>query len=81
MFSWIMFKAGISSRVIAGISIAGVAGALLFASFIYFRFYKKNKVHKSLLSETTEHHYSQHGRGNSLVNCLHYQKFLVVISQ
>ncbi|OAY24600.1 lysM domain receptor-like kinase 3 isoform X2 [Manihot esculenta] len=55
--------AGISSRVIAGISIAGVAGALLFASFIYFRFYKKNKVHKSLLSETTEHHYSQHGRG------------------
>ncbi|XP_021685702.1 lysM domain receptor-like kinase 3 [Hevea brasiliensis] len=55
--------AGISSRVIAGISIAGVAGVLLFASCIYFRFYKKNKVKKSLLSETIENRCTQPGRG------------------
>ncbi|XP_020540978.1 lysM domain receptor-like kinase 3 [Jatropha curcas] len=54
-------EAGISSRGIAGISIAGVAGALLFASSIYCWFYRKKKMETSLLSETTEDHYFQHG--------------------
>uniref|UniRef100_A0A6N2MYP6 non-specific serine/threonine protein kinase n=2 Tax=Salix viminalis TaxID=40686 RepID=A0A6N2MYP6_SALVM len=40
---------GIAGGVVAGISIAAVAGALLLAVFIYVRFYRKKKVKGAIL--------------------------------
>ena len=58
------FEPGISSRVIAGISIAGVAGALFLGFCIYAGLYKRKKVvEASLLLEASPDHYIQHGRG------------------
>ncbi|KAK8618278.1 hypothetical protein V6N13_132274 [Hibiscus sabdariffa] len=55
---------GISSRIIAGISIAGVAGALLLGLFIYAGLYRRKKVAEaSLLLQASPDHYIQHGRG------------------
>ncbi|KAK8989203.1 hypothetical protein V6N11_063641 [Hibiscus sabdariffa] len=55
---------GISSRVIAGISIAGVAGALLLGLFIYVGLYRRKKVAEaSLLTQASPDPYIQHGRG------------------
>ncbi|XP_015574289.1 lysM domain receptor-like kinase 3 isoform X1 [Ricinus communis] len=55
--------AGISRKVIAGISIAGVAGALLLISCIYFGCYRRQKIETVLIPETTEDPYIQHGHG------------------
>ncbi|EOY28787.1 Chitin elicitor receptor kinase 1, RLK1 [Theobroma cacao] len=57
---------GISSRVIAGISIAGVAGALTLGFCIYAGLYKRKKVvEASLLLEASPDHYIQHGGSGS----------------
>ncbi|XWS19373.1 hypothetical protein CRYUN_Cryun31cG0010100 [Craigia yunnanensis] len=56
---------GISSKVIASISIAGVAGALFLGFCIYVGLYKRKKVvEASLLLEASPDHYIQHGRGS-----------------
>ncbi|KAI8012265.1 LysM domain receptor-like kinase 3 [Camellia lanceoleosa] len=47
-------KAGLSVGVIAGISIAGVAGALLLAVGVYVGFYRKKKVKDKLLSSRSD---------------------------
>jgi len=60
------FQAGISSRVIAGISVAGVAGAFFLASCFYFGFYRRRKVEASLLPEAAESPYIHHRHGNYL---------------
>ncbi|XP_065878559.1 lysM domain receptor-like kinase 3 [Euphorbia lathyris] len=54
---------GISSGAIAGISIAGIAGVLLFMCWVYFGVFRKKKVDASLLQDTAEDHYFQHGHG------------------
>ncbi|XVF87783.1 hypothetical protein PTKIN_Ptkin18bG0148700 [Pterospermum kingtungense] len=56
---------GISSRVIAGISIAAVAGALFLGFCIYAGLYKRKKVvEASSLLEASPYHYIQHGHGS-----------------
>lgn len=58
------FESGISSRVIAGISVAAVAGALFLGFCIYAGLYKRKKaVEASLLLEASPYHYIQHGHG------------------
>ncbi|WCJ20159.1 chitin elicitor receptor kinase 1 [Euphorbia peplus] len=56
---------GLPSRVIAGISIAGVLGSLLLISCVLFGFfYRRKKLQTSSLPETyndDEDHYGQHG--------------------
>ncbi|KAL4290250.1 hypothetical protein GQ457_14G011050 [Hibiscus cannabinus] len=65
----VAFEQGISSRVIAGISIAGVAGALLLGLFIYVGLYRRKKVAEaSLLPQASPDHYIQHGRGEILLS-------------
>ncbi|GMI93292.1 chitin elicitor receptor kinase 1, LysM-containing receptor-like kinase 1 [Hibiscus trionum] len=54
---------GISSRVIAGISIAGVAGAFLLGFFIYAGVYRRRNVAEASLDLNI-----QHGRGISKKN-------------
>ncbi|XP_039034499.1 lysM domain receptor-like kinase 3 [Hibiscus syriacus] len=55
---------GISSRVIAGISIAGVAGSLLLGLFIYACLYRRKKIAEaSLHLQASPDHYIQHGHG------------------
>ncbi|CAK7351491.1 unnamed protein product [Dovyalis caffra] len=56
---------GISSRVIAGISVAGVAGAFFFASCFYFGLYRRRVVMASLLPEAAESPYIHHRLGSS----------------
>ncbi|CAL5394033.1 unnamed protein product [Camellia sinensis] len=48
------FAIGLSVGVIAGISIAGVAGALLLAVGVYVGFYRKTKVKDKLLSSRSD---------------------------
>ncbi|KAA3478773.1 Proline-rich receptor-like protein kinase PERK1 [Gossypium australe] len=56
---------GISSKVIAGISVAGVAGALLLGFFVYAGIYRRKKVVKaSLHPEASPDHYIQLGHGS-----------------
>ncbi|KAI5570189.1 hypothetical protein BDE02_11G009600 [Populus trichocarpa] len=59
---------GISSRAIAGISVAGVAGAFFLASCFYFGFYRRREVEASLFPEAAESPYihHRHGSGNIL---------------
>ncbi|KAJ6338757.1 hypothetical protein OIU76_008251 [Salix suchowensis] len=45
---------GIAGGVVAGISIAAVAGALLLAVFIYVRFYRKKKVKGAILLSSSQ---------------------------
>ncbi|KAB2060365.1 hypothetical protein ES319_A10G011700v1 [Gossypium barbadense] len=62
---------GISSKVIAGISIAGVTGALLLGFFVHAGIYRRKKVVKaSLHPEASPDHYIQlgHGSGGTLKN-------------
>ncbi|KAB5556157.1 hypothetical protein DKX38_007066 [Salix brachista] len=47
-------KPGIAGGVVAGISIAAVAGALLSAVFIYVRFYRKKKVNGAILLSSSQ---------------------------
>ncbi|KAJ6710760.1 CHITIN ELICITOR RECEPTOR KINASE 1-RELATED [Salix koriyanagi] len=47
-------SAGIAGGVVAGISIAAVAGALLLAVFIYVRFYRKKKVKGAILLSASQ---------------------------
>ncbi|XP_052177950.1 lysM domain receptor-like kinase 3 [Diospyros lotus] len=56
---------GLSGGVIAGISIAGVAGALILAVCIYFGIYKKKKGEDKLLPSATEDHLLQGAGGTS----------------
>ncbi|KAL7218899.1 hypothetical protein ACSBR2_012045 [Camellia fascicularis] len=49
-----MGNSGLSVGVIAGISIAGVAGALLLAVGVYVGFYRKKKVKDKLLSSRSD---------------------------
>ncbi|XP_031260053.1 chitin elicitor receptor kinase 1-like [Pistacia vera] len=57
---------GISSGVIAGISVGGVAGALVLAFCVYAGIYKRKKVGEaSFLPEGTENQYVQHGSGSA----------------
>ncbi|WCJ20157.1 chitin elicitor receptor kinase 1 [Euphorbia peplus] len=65
-FPPLKISTGISSGAIAGISIAGVAGLLLFLSWVYFGVLRRKKADASLLQETPEDHYFQHGYGSSL---------------
>lgn len=65
-FSW-HFDAGISSGVIAGVSVAGVSGALVLVLCAYAGIYRRQKmVETSFLPEGTEDRYIQHKSGNSL---------------
>ncbi|XP_050208836.1 lysM domain receptor-like kinase 3 isoform X1 [Mercurialis annua] len=54
---------GISRTVIAGISIAGVAGALLLVFCTYFGCYRKKDVSTKLIPKTTAELYVKHGHG------------------
>ncbi|KAJ4703970.1 putative Receptor protein kinase [Melia azedarach] len=56
---------GISSRVIAGISVGGVVGALLLAFCLYTGLYRRKKV-TSFFAEASDEPYIQHGSGNTL---------------
>ncbi|KAJ0081371.1 hypothetical protein Patl1_09931 [Pistacia atlantica] len=57
---------GISSGVIAGISVGGVAGALVLAFCVYAGIYKRKKaVEASFLPVGTENQYVQHGSGSA----------------
>lgn len=47
-------KSGISSGVIAGISVAAVSGLLIFAGCFYVVFYRKRQATKIELAPTTE---------------------------
>uniref|UniRef100_F6H7G0 non-specific serine/threonine protein kinase n=1 Tax=Vitis vinifera TaxID=29760 RepID=F6H7G0_VITVI len=54
-------SAGISSGVIAGISVAGIVGSLLFAFFLFARICKRKKVKKVLFfPAASEQQYMQH---------------------
>lgn len=58
------FEPGISSKVMAGISIAGVAGALLLGFFVYAGIYRRKKVvQASLHPEALPDHDIQLGHG------------------
>ncbi|KAM7264907.1 hypothetical protein ACFE04_002590 [Oxalis oulophora] len=50
---------GISSGVIAGISVGGVAGSALLALGVYAGFYRRKKIVEGSLISETEHHYFQ----------------------
>ncbi|XVE51063.1 hypothetical protein DITRI_Ditri02bG0008500 [Diplodiscus trichospermus] len=66
---FLTFEPGISSRVIAGISIAGVAGAFFLGFCIYAGLYKRKKVvEASLLLEASPDHYIQHRRSGGTLD-------------
>lgn len=58
-------NSGISSGVIAGISVAGIVGSLLFAFFLFARICKRKKVKKVLFfPAASEQQYMQHGQAH-----------------
>lgn len=65
LYTMVPPKAGMSRGVIAGISVAGVAGTLILAFCVYAGFYRRKKVvEASLLKAPSEDPYIQLTHGD-----------------
>jgi adenine/guanine phosphoribosyltransferase-like PRPP-binding protein len=84
---WHHFKQVFQSGAIAGISVAGIAGASLLALYVYVGVYRRKKkkvVEASTLPAVSEDQYVRHRHGNTtalknhLIDCIYFKRGIFI---